>query len=126
MAEVMGVSPNAGLCPQPNKNSETRMSNKVYPPSAAPEATREFRMMKFIAFECFLRRSLFVIRPARYALKLISSRFAMPMSVTVTVTLQSASQGRRVFCGSLLNFFAKWQEVSIQDPGLVIAVRAKR
>jgi len=23
------------------------MSNKVYPPSAAPEATREFRMMKF-------------------------------------------------------------------------------
>jgi len=27
--------------------SEYRMSNKVYPPSAAPEATREFRMMKF-------------------------------------------------------------------------------
>jgi len=27
--------------------NEYRMSNKVYPPSAAPEATREFRMMKF-------------------------------------------------------------------------------
>ena len=27
--------------------SEYRMSNKVYPPSAAPEATRDFRMMKF-------------------------------------------------------------------------------
>jgi hypothetical protein len=27
--------------------NECRMSNKVYPPSAAPEATREFRMMKF-------------------------------------------------------------------------------
>jgi len=29
--------------------NEYRMSNKVYPPSAAPEATREFRMMKFDA-----------------------------------------------------------------------------
>jgi hypothetical protein len=27
--------------------NEYRMSNKVYPPSAAPQATREFRMMKF-------------------------------------------------------------------------------
>jgi hypothetical protein len=26
--------------------NEYRMSNKVYPPSAAPQATREFRMMK--------------------------------------------------------------------------------
>jgi hypothetical protein len=26
--------------------NEYRMSNKVYPPSAAPEAIREFRMMK--------------------------------------------------------------------------------
>jgi hypothetical protein len=26
------------------------MSNKVYPPSAAPEATREFRMTKFRNF----------------------------------------------------------------------------
>jgi len=25
---------------------EYRMSNKVYPPAAAPEATREFRMVK--------------------------------------------------------------------------------
>jgi len=27
--------------------NEYRMSNKVYPPSAAPEATREFRITKF-------------------------------------------------------------------------------
>jgi hypothetical protein len=27
--------------------NEYRMSNKVYSPTAAPEATREFRMMKF-------------------------------------------------------------------------------
>jgi hypothetical protein len=32
-----------------NQLNEYRMSNKVYPPSAAPEATREFRMMKFDA-----------------------------------------------------------------------------
>ncbi|MCX5879011.1 MAG: hypothetical protein NTY44_07870, partial [Deltaproteobacteria bacterium] len=38
---------------------ECRMSNK------------EFRMMKLNLFWCFLRRSLFVIRPARYALKQI-------------------------------------------------------
>jgi hypothetical protein len=42
--------------------NEYRMSNKVYPPSAAPEATREFRMMKFSNFDFLLRRSLFVIR----------------------------------------------------------------
>jgi len=31
---------------QKNTKPEYRISNKVYPPSAAPEATREFRMMK--------------------------------------------------------------------------------
>jgi len=51
--------------------NECRMSNKVYPPSAAPEATKEFRMTKFNDFDRFLRRSSFVIRPARYALKQI-------------------------------------------------------
>jgi len=60
--------------------------------------------MKYNDCNCLLRRSLFVIRPARYALKLISIRFAMPKSVTVTVTLQSSSQGRRAFCGSVLKF----------------------
>jgi len=71
---------------------ECRMSNK------------EFRMMKLNLFSHFLRRSLFVIRPARYALKQIHERSAMPMNVTVTLIIQSISQGRRVFCGSLLNF----------------------
>jgi len=51
--------------------NEYRMSNKVYPPSAAPEATREFRMMKLKDFDCLLQPSSFVIRPARYALKQI-------------------------------------------------------
>ena len=42
------------------------MSNKVYPPSAAPEATREFRMLKFNNFTSFgVLHSLFVI--LRYA-----------------------------------------------------------
>jgi len=41
--------------------NEYRMSNKVYPPSAAPEATREFRMMKFNYFGSLLRRSTFAV-----------------------------------------------------------------
>jgi len=67
--------------------NECRMSNK------------EFRMTKFDDLDFQLRRSLFLVRPARYALKQISDRSAMPMSVTATVALQSTSQGRRVFCG---------------------------
>jgi hypothetical protein len=69
-----------------------------------------YEPIKFDVFEFFLRRSSFIIRPARYALKQISSRFAMPMSVTATVTLHSASQGRRVFCGSLLKFSEESRE----------------
>jgi hypothetical protein len=38
---------------------ECRISNKVYPPSAAPEATREFRMMKL---NLLFLPSAFVIR----------------------------------------------------------------
>jgi hypothetical protein len=68
--------------------------------------------MKLNLFCCFLRRSLFVIRPARYALKLISIGFAMPMSYTNTVTAQSASQGRRVFCGSLFTFYTACGELA--------------
>jgi len=41
---------------------EYRMSDDVYPPVAAPEATRECRMMKFGLFSGFLRRSTFLIR----------------------------------------------------------------
>jgi hypothetical protein len=40
-----------------DEHHEYRMSNK------------EFRMMKFNDFDPLLRHSLFVIRPARYALK---------------------------------------------------------
>jgi hypothetical protein len=63
---------------------ECRMSNKVYPPSAAPEATREFRMMKLNLFCCFLRRSSFLIRPARYARKQMGDRFTMLASLVGT------------------------------------------
>jgi hypothetical protein len=55
--------------------------------------------------------SAFVIRPARYALKQISVRSAMPMTLTAPVSLQSTSQGRRVFCGSLFNFYTAREEV---------------
>jgi hypothetical protein len=75
-------------------------------------SNKEFRMMKFEDFDFLLRHSTFVVRPARYALKLISSRFAMAMSFTATVALQSASQGRRVFYGSLLNFLRNILEIA--------------
>ena len=71
-----------------------------------------YEFIKFNDFDFFLRHSSFVVRPARYALKLISSRFAMAMSFTATVALQSASQGRRVFYGSLLNFFRNILEIT--------------
>ena len=70
-------------------------------------------MMKFNALDYPLLPSSFVIRPARYALKLISIRFTMPMSYTSTRTPQSTSHGRRVFCGSFLNFFANCREGTI-------------
>ena len=68
--------------------------------------------MKFSYFDSLLRRSLFVIQPARYALKQISDRSGMPMSVTATLVLQSTPQGRRVFCGSLFNFLENPSVVS--------------
>jgi len=71
-----------------------------------------YEFIKFNDFDFFLRHSSFVVRPARYALKLISSRFAMAMSFTATVALQSASQGRRVFYGSLSNFFRNILEIT--------------
>jgi hypothetical protein len=73
------------------RKSECRMSNK------------EFRMMKLNLFSSFLRRSSFVIRPARCALSGISASRVFLMNVTTTVSVQSVSQGRRVFCGSLLS-----------------------
>ena len=69
--------------------NEYRMSNK------------EFRMTKFNSFDLLLRRSAFLVRPARYALKQIRDRWAVLKSVTATVAVQSTSQGRRVFCGSI-------------------------
>jgi hypothetical protein len=54
----------------------------------------EFRMMKFNFFYLLLRRSLFVIRPARYALKQIWDRSAMPMSVGATLAPQSTFAGQ--------------------------------
>jgi hypothetical protein len=71
-----------------------------------------YEFIKFNDFDFFLRHSSFVVRPARYALKLISSRFAMPMSFMATVKLQSASQGRRVFYGSLLSSLRKPLEIT--------------
>jgi hypothetical protein len=78
---------------------EHRMSNK------------EVRMMKLNLFCCFLRRSSFVIRPARYARKQILYRSSLALTDTAFVTPQSFSQGRRVFCGSLLSFSADCEEV---------------
>jgi hypothetical protein len=56
-------------------------------------------MMKLNSFCCFLRSSTFVIRPARCALSGISASRVFLMNVTTTVSVQSVSQGRRVFCG---------------------------
>jgi hypothetical protein len=58
-----------------NELNECRISNKVYPPSAAPEATREFRMMKLDE----LVKSPQVVTPAKAGvqnlLNLLDSRF---------------------------------------------------
>jgi hypothetical protein len=44
--------------------NECRMSNKVYPPSAAPEATREYRMTKFDGLAKG-QQTLFSVIPAK-------------------------------------------------------------
>ena len=36
-----------------------------------------------------------------------------PVNAAVSVALQSIPQGRRVFCGSLLNFYAACKEVFV-------------
>jgi hypothetical protein len=83
-----------------NELNEYRMSNK------------EFRMIEFNHLRFFLWRSLFDIRPARYALKQIWDRSAMPMRAGATVAPQNTSQGRRAFCGWFLNFLAYSREVT--------------
>jgi hypothetical protein len=62
-------------------------------------------MMKFNPFYFSLRPSLFVIRPARCALSGIRDSRVLLMNVTPVVPTQSTSQGRRAFCGSILNLF---------------------
>jgi hypothetical protein len=56
-------------------------------------------MMKLKFFCCFLRHSTFVIRPARCAFSGIWASRVSLMNVATTVSMQSVSQGRRVFCG---------------------------
>jgi len=58
-----------GLHMHSNANPEYRMSNKVYPPSAAPEATREFRMMRF---KNFAPPSTFIIRYSTFCCSLFN------------------------------------------------------
>jgi len=64
-------------------------------------------MMKLNRIYCFLRRSLFVIRPARYARKQILYGSSLPSTVTAPSSPRIFPQGRRVFCGSLLSFYAR-------------------
>jgi hypothetical protein len=45
------------------------------------------------------------------------------MSVTGTVTIQSIPQGRRAFCGSVLNFSTDREEVMIEVPNLIYHIR---
>jgi len=82
---------------------EYRMSNK------------EVRMMKSKDLDWFLRRSLFVVRPARYARKRIWYRYSVPTSDTATVALRSTSQGRRAFCGSFLKSSVSFEQVADCD-----------
>jgi len=49
-----------------------------------------------------LRRSTFVIRPARDAFKQMGDQFPMTVRVAAPVVLRGTSHGRRAFCGSLL------------------------
>jgi|GEM_PF-2183985 hypothetical protein len=73
-------------------------------------------MMKFNGSGSLLRHSLFVIRPARYARKQIWDRSTVPVDVRSSLLRPSISQGRRAFCGSVLNFFLTQIEVTDSKP----------
>ena len=67
-----------------------------------------YEAIKFNYLDCLLRRSSFVVRPARYALKQIWDRSTMPMSVTATLLLQSTPQaGILRFAFELLHKYAQ-------------------
>jgi hypothetical protein len=71
----------------------------------------EYRMMKFNDFDPLLRPSLFVVRPARNALERIWYSSLRPMGAAAIIPPLGALHGRRVFCGSLLNFSAGCEQV---------------
>jgi hypothetical protein len=74
--------------------NECRMSNKVYPPSAAPEATREYRMTKFNDLDILLRKS--PSRPPLQRGKLCS--------LLVYPSFTKRGEGRFVLFGVTLSF----------------------
>ena len=69
--------------------------------------------MKVKELHRFLRRSSFIIRPARYASEEICDRSLRLVSFTAMVVLKNTSHGRRAFCGSFLRFYANSEEAFI-------------
>ena len=86
---------------------ECRISNKVYPPPAAPEATWEYRIMKLNLFCSFLRRSILLIRYSavrfrasldhsrRFQLKTLKTErgTALVLTLLVIITLAGLTLG---------------------------------
>jgi hypothetical protein len=99
------------------RKPESRRSNHFWTPAFAGVTALAtfFERINFHWFDSFLRHSLFIIRPARYARKRISYTSAMPTRVTAAFAWQRSSQGRRVFCGSPLNIRPSMTELFACD-----------